>query len=115
MLSGAFYSLNLTRRDAIFILIGREQSALMKLARRGTMKFLLTSAGISNPSIRNALIDLLGKPIATSTALFIPTAAHSIPDGPSEVWRQTRTWVELGWKAFGVLELTALPGILQEH
>jgi dipeptidase E len=28
------------------------------------MKYLLTSAGISNDSIRNALVDLLGKPIA---------------------------------------------------
>lgn len=79
------------------------------------MKFLLTSAGISNSSIRNALIDLLGKPIAASTALFIPTAAHSIPDGPSEIWRQTRAWGELAWKSFGVLELTALPGIRREH
>jgi dipeptidase E len=28
------------------------------------MKLLLTSAGIRNTSIHNALIDLLGKPIA---------------------------------------------------
>jgi hypothetical protein len=28
------------------------------------MKFLLTSAGISNDSIHKALVDLLGKPIA---------------------------------------------------
>jgi dipeptidase E len=28
------------------------------------MKFLLTSAGIKNPSIHDALVDLLGKPIA---------------------------------------------------
>ncbi len=99
----------------IFILIEKERSALIELARGSIMKFLLTSAGISNPSIRNALIDLLGKPIAASTALFIPTAAHSIPGGPFGVWQQTRAWGELDWKAFGLLELTALPGIRQEH
>ena len=38
------------------------------------MKFLLTSAGIKNTSIHNALVDLLGKPIAESSALCIPTA-----------------------------------------
>ena len=78
------------------------------------MKLLLTSDGISNDSIRNALIDLLGKPIATSTALCIPTAEHSRPGGPFAVWRATREWVELGWKEFGALELTALPSIRQE-
>jgi len=36
--------------------------APIQLARRGIMKFLLTSAGIKNDSIRKALIDLLGKP-----------------------------------------------------
>ncbi len=38
------------------------------------MKFLLTSAGIKNPSIRNTLVDLLGKPITECSALCIPTA-----------------------------------------
>lgn len=38
------------------------------------MRFLLTSAGITNPSIANTLVDLLGKPIAECSALCIPTA-----------------------------------------
>jgi len=38
------------------------------------MKLLLTSVGISNTSIRKELIDLLGKPIKESKALFVPTA-----------------------------------------
>ena len=45
------------------------------------MKLLLTSAGISNTSIHNALVDLLGKPIAESSALCIPTAAYALPGG----------------------------------
>ena len=40
------------------------------------MKLLLTSGGIRNTSIHNALVDLLGKPIAESRALIIPTAAY---------------------------------------
>src|SRR3989442_1553834 len=45
--------------------------------RRGIMKYLLTSSGISNDSIHDALVDLLGKPIAESSALCIPTAAYA--------------------------------------
>ena len=80
------------------------------------MKLLLTSAGIKNASIRDALVDLLGKPIAECDALCIPTAAyghHSF----AGAWRfisgqESRTpMAELGWKSLGVLELTALPSI----
>ncbi len=49
---------------------------------------------------------------AQSIALFIPTAAH--PLGPFLVWRATQDFIELPWKEFGVLELTALPTIRQE-
>ena len=54
------------------------------------MKFLLTSSGISNDSIRNALVDLLGKPIAESSALYIPTALYANTNGPAMVARLIR-------------------------
>ena len=85
------------------------------------MKLLLTSAGIKNTSIHDALVDLLGKPIAESSALCIPTAAYGHPSGgPGAAWRfitgRARTpMCELGWKSLGVLELTALPSIDAEH
>ena len=86
------------------------------------MRFLLTSAGIKNTSIHDALVDLLGKPIAESSALCIPTASYGHPmTGPGEAWkfisgREARTpMCELGWKSLGVLELTALPSIDEEH
>src|SRR4026208_1237903 len=86
------------------------------------MKFLLTSAGIKNTSIHNALVDLLGKPIAESSALCIPTASYGHPmAGPGAAWRfisgrEARTpMCELGWKSLGVLELTALPSIDEER
>ena len=47
------------------------------------MKLLLTSAGIKNASIHDALVDLLGKPIAESNALCIPTAIVRAPHGRS--------------------------------
>ena len=47
------------------------------------MKLLLTSAGIKNPSIHEALLGLLGKPIAESSALCIPTAGYGHPWSPA--------------------------------
>jgi dipeptidase E len=82
------------------------------------MRLLLTSAGIQNASIRDALVDLLGKPIADSRALCIPTAGYGHPHGsPAGAWRfisgrEPRCpMTGLGWKSVGVLELTALPSI----
>lgn len=82
------------------------------------MKLLLTSAGVKNKSIEDALVGLLGKPIADATALCIPTAMYGHPwAGPGEkAWqfisgRSTEPMCELGWKSLGVLELTALPSI----
>ena len=82
------------------------------------MKLLLTSAGIKNASIRNALVDLLGKPIAESSALCIPTASYAT-GGPATAYRfihgvASTPMCELGWKSLGVLELTALPSIKEE-
>jgi dipeptidase E len=87
------------------------------------MKLLLTDAGVTNPTIRQALVDLLGKPVEESSALCIPTAQYGHPNvGPG-----TRPWqfisgredhpgamVGLGWKSMGILELTALPSIDEE-
>ena len=81
------------------------------------MRFLLCSSGISNTSIENALVDLLGKPIAESSALCIPTAAYAASfGGPAMAYRfisgsSPSPMSELGWKSVGVLELTALPSL----
>jgi len=86
------------------------------------MKLLLTSGGITNASIRDALIELLGKPIGESAALCIPTALYGHPyAGPRQAWRcisgnETGTpTVGLGWESMGVLELTALPSLDEER
>lgn len=83
------------------------------------MKLLLTSAGISNQSIRNALVQLLGKPIADSNALFIPTAIYGVPNG-GDILRRVicgtlgDPFCELGWKSLGLFELTTLPSLKKE-
>jgi dipeptidase E len=85
------------------------------------MRLLLTSAGVRNPSIHDALVDLLGKPIAEANALCIPTAQYGHPMcRPDAAWRfiagrSPLPMCDLGWKSVGVLELTALPSIGAER
>ncbi|MCK6255436.1 Type 1 glutamine amidotransferase-like domain-containing protein [Fictibacillus sp. KIGAM418] len=83
------------------------------------MKLLLTSGGIKNKSIHDALVDMLDKPIAESSALCIPTAIYAIPGGARNAWKflngqSGAPMCELGWKSMGVLELTALPSLDKE-
>jgi len=83
------------------------------------MKLLLTSAGVSNKSINNELVELLEKPIAEASALFVPTAIYGIRGG-GEIVRKVicgtlgDPFCDLGWKSLGLLELTALPSIKRE-
>ena len=85
------------------------------------MKLLLTSGGVTTPSIRDALTELLGKPIADSNALCIPTAQWGHPVcGPASVrgfvvGQPPHHMSGLGWKSVGLLELTALPTIGEER
>jgi dipeptidase E len=80
------------------------------------VKLLLTSGGISNATIENALVELLGKPIAESSALCIPTASYGTRDAAGMAYRfiagtAPSSMCDLGWKSLGVLELTALPSM----
>jgi dipeptidase E len=88
------------------------------------LKLLLTSGGVTNPSIHAVLVELLGKPIAECHALCVPTAQWGHPMcGPASVrgfiaaepkpdWQYLSG---LGWASLGVLELTALPTIGAER
>src|SRR5664280_2126878 len=84
------------------------------------MKYLLTSSGISNQSINDALVELLGKPIAESSALCIPTGIYPFPNGSAGAYGFIRgvaksPMCELGWKSWGGRELTALPRTKGKH
>jgi dipeptidase E len=85
------------------------------------VRLLLTSAGVKNASILQALVDLLGKPVGESNALCVPTAGYGHPaSSPVNAWRfisgQSSTpMCELGWRSVGVLELTSLPTIDEQR
>lgn len=86
------------------------------------MRLLLTAAGVANPSIHRALVEMLDKPIEECTALCIPTALYGHPQvGPGvNPWgfvsgNEESRMTQLGWKSVGLLELTALPSIPEER
>jgi len=83
------------------------------------VKHLLTSGGISNASIKNALVDMLGKPIAEARALIIATGIYPFPGGgvmarDAITGAASSPLAGLGWKSLGVLELTALRTLRDE-
>lgn len=82
------------------------------------MKLLLTSGGVTNPTIRDTLVDLLGKPVEQAHALCIPTAQWGHPMcGPASARSfvaaqpPSASMTGLGWASLGLLELTALPTV----
>jgi dipeptidase E len=79
------------------------------------MKLLLTSAGVTNESIRRALVGLLGKPIHDCRAVHIPTAVYAFPSGPLFATQMANHWAELGWRELGALELTAIPSLEEQY
>ncbi|HET7180974.1 MAG TPA: Type 1 glutamine amidotransferase-like domain-containing protein [Candidatus Limnocylindrales bacterium] len=83
-----------------------------------TTPLLLTSAGITNPSLLRALEELLPRPISECNALAIPTSSYGHPNvSPQLAWKflagiaPCTGMVDLGWKSVGILELTAIPSI----
>jgi dipeptidase E len=86
------------------------------------LKLLLTSGGVTNVSIRDALVGLLGKPTADATALCIPTAQWGHPMcGPVSARgfvSGVPPWggmTSMEWKSLGLLELSALSTIGAER
>jgi dipeptidase E len=99
--------------------IGRNQILILIIIFILMIKLLLTSSGISNKTIREALERLLGKPITESNALFVPTGVYPFPGGPNYAWwpiagKMKGALVDLGWKTMGLFEITALPSIKKD-
>src|SRR5690349_20244758 len=74
----------------------------------GKLKLLLTSGGVTNPSIHSALVQLLGKPTAEANALCVPTAQWGHPMcGPTSVRGLVAAeplfqyFTGLGWASLG--------------
>lgn len=70
---------------------------------------LLTSAGVQNEILKSAFADLVGKPFAEASVVFIPTA--SVASAGDHGWfvRSLSQLYGLGWREFDILELNGLP------
>jgi dipeptidase E len=72
------------------------------------MKFLLTSAGLSNKTIANALEDLLGKSINGVKLAFIPTAANVEPGDKSWMIDDLNNFKKAGFEV-DIVDISAVP------
>lgn len=73
------------------------------------MKFLLTSNGLSNQSISKALFELVGKPPAETTIVFIPTAMN-ISRGDKDWFINDLCNIKnQGCKSVDIVDISALP------
>jgi dipeptidase E len=73
------------------------------------VNLLLTSAGLRNETLRQALRDMLGKPFEAANVVYIPTA--SVAESGNHSWLVTdvNRVHGLGWRQFDILELNGLP------
>lgn len=73
------------------------------------MKLLLTSAGITNKSIQQSLLNLNGKPFEESSMVFIPTAANVEPGDKDWLIDDMMHCKETGINSIDIVDISALP------
>ncbi|WP_436531497.1 Type 1 glutamine amidotransferase-like domain-containing protein [Actinoplanes sp. HUAS TT8] len=73
------------------------------------MDLLLTSNGLRNDTLRDALRDMLGKPFGSADVVYVPTAATAEPGDHGWLVADMVRLHGLGWRSFDVLELNGLP------
>lgn len=71
------------------------------------MKLLLTSAGLTNGSIADALVGLTGKPKDKTRVGFISTAANVEANGAKKILRETGDLKNLGFNLIDVVDPSA--------
>lgn len=71
------------------------------------MKLLLTSAGLSNPTITKALEDLLGKSAQGIKLVFIPTASNIVPGDKSWVITDLNNFIKAGFEV-DIVDISAV-------
>src|SRR5690606_10780127 len=69
------------------------------------MKLLLTSSGLRNESLREALRSLLDKPAGECNCVYIPTSCHAARGDMSWLMEEMISFYALGWKEFVVLDV----------
>ncbi len=73
------------------------------------MKLLLTSNGLSNQSIVNALFELTGRPASETTVVFIPTAMNVARGGKDWFINDLYNIKKQGFKFVDIVDISALP------
>jgi len=72
------------------------------------MKFLLTSAGITNSVLAKELIDLVNKPPEQTSVLFIPTAANTTTDDKGWLIDNLVQLQKQNFKSIDILDIAGL-------
>jgi dipeptidase E len=73
------------------------------------MKLLLTSNGLANQSIAQALFDLVGKPASETTIVFIPTAMNVATGDKGWFINDLNNIKKQGCKFVDIVDISALP------
>jgi dipeptidase E len=73
------------------------------------MKLLLTSAGLRNDAIKEALESLVGKPLMETKVLFITTAANTGSDDKRWLVEDINRFIEAGVEAIDIIDIAGLP------
>lgn len=73
------------------------------------MKLLLTSAGLSNKSIKKVFFDLAGKSAGEIKVAFIPTASNIEAGDKSWLINDLATLNEMGFAQLDIVEIAAVP------
>ena len=73
------------------------------------MKLLLTSNGLSNQSIADALFELTGKPAPETTIVFIPTAMNVARGNKDWFINDLNNIKKQGFKFIDIVDISALP------
>ena len=73
------------------------------------MRLLLTSAGITNETIKSALLEMLGKAPEETKIAFIPTAADVEPGHKDWLIKNVREFLKIGdWAQFDIVDIASL-------
>lgn len=73
------------------------------------MKLLLTSAGISNTTIADAVLELVGKPAEQISVVFVITAANPIDEDKTWLIDNLIEFKKQNYKSIDILDIAGLP------
>lgn len=76
------------------------------------MKFLLTSAGLANDSIKKSFFDLVEKPTKEIKIAFIPTASNIENGDKSWLVQGLADLQEMGFAQLDIVDIAAVPKVI---